>query len=151
MGQFITGTLERNEAGATYEGINYDRWLYLRVSKDRLLAIFDPIAMTTDLHIGSEYSVLVTEYSPADLEILPRKPAKLTRTHNWYGKVVSTYWRPPEMQYRCATLTYRNHKGVLVNTQHGWMLLHSSDFVQPPDYGNFIQWNQVRLDLLAVL
>ena len=60
MKGFITALLLQNEAGATYQGKVYDRFLRLQHLNGKIFSVFDPYGpISTSLHVGEVYEMIV--------------------------------------------------------------------------------------------
>ncbi|GAC1566007.1 MAG: hypothetical protein NVS3B14_05740 [Ktedonobacteraceae bacterium] len=150
MGDFITGVLLQSEDGATYQGRIYDRFLRLRHLHGQVLSLFDPFGpLSTDLSIGEVYEVILASLGES-VRYFSEPPLTLENTE-WQGVIIEPHWRAPESTYQRTSSELYAHDWVLLGTSLGRMLISPTVFKTPIKPEGFVQWDNIRLDLLAVV
>lgn len=157
MGEFIKGVLVENEAGAIFEGHVYDRFLKLRLLDGQILDVFDQPGsygpISTGLSIGEIYEmVLITLPVPRSVQYFPTIPLTLTSEIGfWQGEVIEPRWIVTERNYKSIHKHLSNREWMLLATNRGQMLMNPASIQALVSTGGFVQWQNMRLDLLAVL
>jgi len=156
VGDFITGVLVENEAGATYEGHVYDRFLKLRLSDGQILAVFDPPGsfgpISTILSKGEVYEmILMTLPIPKSVQYFPASPLLSLDVDVWQGEIIEPHWVLPEGRYKLTHSYLSEREWVLLATRRGQLLMSPKVFSIPLSRGGIVQWDNVRLDLCAVV
>jgi hypothetical protein len=150
MGDFITGVLLQSEDGAVYQGRVYDRFLKLRHLHGQVLSVFDPFGpISADLPVGEVYEVILASLSES-----VRYVSELLLTvenTEWQGVIIEPHWRAPESTYQRASSELYAHDWVLLGTSLGKVLISSKVFKTSINPEGFVQWENIRLDLLAVV
>lgn len=150
MGGFITGVLLQNEDGATYQGKVYDRFLKLGLSNEQVLSIFDPFGpISTDLPIGEVYEMILVTLATS-VRYFAALPLDV-ETADWQGVIIEPRWRVPESDYQRTSSELYTHEWVLLATSLGKLLMNPKVFKTPISPEGVVLWNNVRLDLLAVV
>ncbi|SRR6266568_2259485 len=150
MGEFITGVLVENKDGATYQGIIYDRFLKLRLLDGQMLSIFDPIGpISTELKTGETYELILVTLATAVKYFSAEAPP--LESSQWQATVVKPKWRALEGSYQRARPQLYSHDRVLLASSLGHLLMNPGDIGTPVSLGGVVQWNNVRLDLYAVV
>jgi hypothetical protein len=150
LGNFITGLLERNEDGATYEGVVYDRFLTLRHGNGQVLSIFDmgePIS--TNLPTNEIYEMVLVAAVPGDIQFFPARPP--TSTGDCHGIVIETAWNATKGSYRRDRVELYGREWMLLATPLGHLLMNPTEIGVLISVGGFVQWKDPRLDLYAVV
>lgn len=144
------GILERNENGATYEGIVYDRFLTLHHANGRILSIFDmgePIS--TGLRTNKIYEMVLVASIPEDVEVFSTCPSPATST--WQGIVVDMAWKAARGSFSRERKGLYGREWICLATPLGNLLMNPAEIGAPINAGNCVQWKDPRLDLYAVI
>lgn len=150
MGDFLTGKLIRNEIRATYESRVYDRFLQLRHQSGQLVNIFDPWGpISTELQIGRMYELIVVTL-PTSIQYFPENPPQ--REENvWTAKVVDPSWKALKGHYSFSCSLLYEHEWILLAASSGHLLMSPQELKTQVHTNGFVQWTNIRLDLLAVI
>lgn len=153
MRKFITGVLVRNRAGATYEGIIYDRRLTLQLPKDREIFIFDPIEpISTDLPVDEVYELVLVPFVVSVQIVSASSPEESpTDFEGWQGTVIDAHWQAQKGKYRLARPGLYEKEWILLSTTHGDLLLDPEDIKETVQEGMIVRWKKTRIDLFAVV
>jgi hypothetical protein len=144
MSTFVHAVLERNDPGAQYEGIVYDRVLTIRHSSGRVLEVFDMSApLASGLEPGRAYDLLIAATLPRDLRVDGSASAR------WHGKVIDVSWTAPEAPLIREGIADR--RWVLVETEIGAVLMSPLDLPAEAAAGTRLSWEDARFDLYGVL
>ncbi len=156
MEDFITGVLVQNKAGATYEGVVYDRRLMIRLSNSRELSVFDfadPIS--AELHLGEVYTMVLVPFVVSVNLVLesssPVESGATTEANSWQGTVIDPHWEAPKNAFQRVRTELYEQRWVFVATPSGNLILNPRNVEAPLSRGAVIQWENTRLDLYAVL
>ncbi len=156
MGNFIIGVLVENEDGATYQNHTYDRFLKLQIADGQVLSIFDPPGLygpiSTGLNTGESYEmILITLPVPRSVHYFPTSPLHV-EINLWQGTVVDTHWRvPEERSYKGVHEYLADREWMLLTTSRGDLLMNPKEISIPVSKGGVVQWENLRLDLCAVV
>ncbi len=162
LSRFITGVLEEHWPSGEYEGIVYARRLNLRLQDGTLLKrVFDDWdCISTDLVEGQTYEMIIEAAFPESLKQFPVDPGDVPPDMR-KGVIVDNQWQAPHGVYQAfntglyESLTGNPRQWVVIDTSIGCFLMHPDEFVEQTDtsatVGNFAQWRDGRLDLLAVV
>lgn len=143
MSNFVHAVLERNDPGAQYEGIVYDRILTIRHASGRELELFDmSVPLADGLEPGRPYDFLIAATLPRDISVDGSPTAR------WHGTVTNPAWTPPEGPLiRDGTA---DHRWVLLETDIGGLLMSPLDLPSEPTAGTGVSWEVARFDLYGV-
>lgn len=143
MSSFVQAVLERNEPGAEYGGVVYDRRLTLRHPSGRVLEVFDmapPLA--GGLEVGRTYDFVLTATLPVEARVGNDVKAP------WRGVVVDASWSPPPGLIAREGLSGR--RWLLVETDVGRALLDRSELPSDVRVGERVAWRDARFDLYGL-
>ena len=151
MGNFIKGILERNEEGAKYEGIIYDRLLRVRHPTGRSFSVFDPgPPLSGGLSVEELYEFILVAEVPGKLESFLINPPP-SGTESWQGEVVDAHWRAPKGAYSRERPHLYDREWVLLGTSLGHLLMNPSEIGTAVSLGGVVRWHDARMDLYAVV
>jgi hypothetical protein len=151
MKKFIIGVLERNEPGATYQGRVYDRFLMLRPSDGTTLHVFDkgePIS--SGLATGESYEVVLLAAIPGPVLVFSARSEGVQLSER-RGEIIEPGWRAMEGGYRCVRPELYQRDWVLLRTSLGQLLMSPSEIGINLRAGDFLEWQEPRFDLYAVI
>jgi hypothetical protein len=152
MSCFVSGVLEQNEDGATYEGIVYDRFLMLRHANGKQLLIFDMTEpISADLAVGRRYTVVVVAAIPGSVQHLSRESPTLRQANGWQGVVVDPQWSASSETYRQVRPELYQQDWLLLSTPIGEMLMSPGEIAAQANQGDIIVWENARFDLYAIV
>src|SRR5215467_13442572 len=152
MNEFVTGVLERNDAGATDGHTVYDRWLTLRLANDTAIDIFDDELISTDLVVGKMYDLVLLVAVPWRIRYLPIPPPDvdlkaLEQNYVVRGVVLDPYWQTTERLYRYVSTGFYERISVLLETAVGRILVSrlniEEDMEGPAEEvaaGGYLEW-----------
>lgn len=150
MGDFIAGVLLQSKDGATYQGKVYDRFLRLRHLHGHVLSVFDPFGpISAGLLVGEIYEVILVSVGKSVRYF--SEPALVTENTEWEGVIIEPHWFAPENAYQRISSELYAHDWVLLGTSLGKMLINPKIFKSSIFAGGFVQWDNIRLDLLGVV
>jgi hypothetical protein len=151
MEGFVTGVLAENKAGATYEGVIYDRFLRLHLMAGQVLEVFDPFEpISTDLPTGEIYKFILSSLAKS-VRYFPREvlPPPL-QTDLWQGTVIETNWRFRREEYSGIRSSAYEREWVVLSTAEGRLLMNPKEIGTQVYPGDIIQWQNLRFDLYAI-
>lgn len=150
MDEFVKGILDRNEDGATYESIVYDRVLTVRHLRGRLLSVFDPEAISDGLPVDKIYEMLLQPLIPISAHYSPMQPSDL-ESSEWMGEVIALRWQAVGRTFRRAIPNVYEREWMLLATPLGQVLVSRGSIDAQIAVGGYIRWRESRLDLVAVV
>ena len=158
MNTFITGKLEQNNAGATYEGEVYDRNLLVQLPDNQLLAIFDMRAdvepLSSTLSEGEIYTFILVPFTGGVIIAAPSKRLTSINVADvdglWQGEIVDLHWKAPQ-KYRLSRSSIYKYEWILLSTPIGHILMDTDDVRLPVNVGTILQWKRGRLDLYGIV
>jgi hypothetical protein len=153
MGNFITGTVVQNNAGAEYEGTVYDRRLVLHLLGNQELFIFDPAEpISTELSINESYElVLIPFVVSVQIVSAPSQAELPVNLDVWQGTVIDTHWKAPKEGYRFVRPDLYEKEWILLATALGNVLLNPKGIKESLSEGMVVQWKKARIDLYAII
>lgn len=153
MGNFITGTVVQNKAGATYEDQVYDRRLVLHLPQGQELFIFDPTEpISTKLPVDSVYElVLVPFVVSVQIISAPSQVELPANVETWQGTVIDAHWQAANDEYRSVRPELCEREWILLTTAFGNVLLNPKGLKESLSEGMVVQWKKARIDLYAII
>lgn len=153
MGNFITGTVVQNKAGAEYDGTVYDRRLVLHLPGNQELFIFDPAEpISTELSIDGSYELVLVPFVGSVQIVSASSQAELpVNLDVWQGTVIDAHWTAPKEGYRFVRPDLYGKEWILLVTALGNVLLNPKSIKESLSEGMILQWKKARLDLYAVI
>lgn len=150
MSAFVSGILEQNLDGATYEGSVFDRDLVLRHASGQIIGIFDPFSpISTDLLTGQFYEVVLSplfiRMRKSTVSILPDD----LQLH--FGEILETNWKPSMDSYQLAVSDFYETEWILISTSLGNIVHRNNRQQLQLSKGDNIVWEHFRFDLIAVV
>jgi hypothetical protein len=146
--RFVRGTLLRNEPGATYQKVVYDRFLTVRMPTGDELRVFDmgdPIS--EDLEPGLKYELVLVVTVPQGL----RQGAERAPDTHWAAHVLEASWRANLADFARVRPELLDRDWVLAETAIGSLLLSPRDIPRPVIAGENIRWDEARFDLFGIV
>ncbi|MEO7021413.1 MAG: hypothetical protein ABI234_14755 [Ktedonobacteraceae bacterium] len=153
MGNFVTGTIVQNKAGATYEGTVYDRRLVLQPPKGQEIFIFDPAEpISTDLSINEMYDLVLVPFT-ISVQIVSASPMADAPVDfdGWQGTVIDVHWKATKEEYRLIRPELYEGEWILLHTAFGNILLNPRSIKEMLSEGMIVQWARARVDLYAIV
>jgi hypothetical protein len=160
----MKGLLVENTSGATIRGTVYDRSLRLVHESGYEFAILDDsypvLPISRHIQTGQTYEFIVMAAIGTHTLYFPKRPPVAYLKPLTYGIIASPDWRAPlnpHHHYRYYNpRLYHNAGGfVLVETQYGNILFGPDDISAGPgegiQNGAYVCWQELRLELLAIL
>ncbi len=157
MADFVLGVLERNAVGAAYEGVIFDRNLTLRIWNGPRLDIFDSEAISQGIPSGQNYEMLLEAIPSLDsVEPISSPPASIEASE-WQGTIIHRAWNAPVNHFRWVDPSlYKTFQGdparwALFATSIGDIVMNPGLIARMDEQTLYVRWQNMRLDLLAVV
>jgi hypothetical protein len=149
LSRFTIGVLNANEAGASYEGVVYDRFLTFRHTSGIEYRLFDPPPpISSELVVGACYELALES-------ALPRATAAGSTGDEGAGKyvgvAVNPRWRPGNIRPLIYRPSFFETTWILLQTALGQLLVNPNEIVIPIGVGDTLRWESTRFDLQAVI
>jgi hypothetical protein len=146
--KFVKATLVRNDPGATYDGVVYDRFLTLRLSDGGELSVFDmDEPLSEGLEVGRTYQLVLAVSAPIGI----RTGASSRPDAKWTGRVIEPQWRAIDLNLARARPELLDRAWILLESGIGELLLNPRDLPGPSQTGENIRWDDARFDLYGVV
>lgn len=153
MTSFVSGIVTSNEEGAKYEDIVRTRFLAMRTDNGVELSVFDPLGpISNDLPIGAHCACILVTF-PMSVLYFVGQPAPPPRAGFWQATLLDPHWHAPQGSFSHFSEQLYEHDWLLLATPLGQLLMYPKELknVESIDANGIIQWENKRLDLLAVL
>jgi hypothetical protein len=150
--KFVTGILEENEDGATYQSIVYDRFLKVRCANNELITIFDiPEPISTYLNAGKVYTFVLSAFV-SGLRYIEQTPVDSKEETGFMGGlIINPEWSATNSIFQYTRPELYDCTWILVATRLGHVLIDAAELQIIPIINSYLVWSSQRWDLYAVV
>jgi len=129
----------------------YDRWLKLGHPSGKLVTVFDYLAISERLLIGSRYEVIVQANIFASIVYFPQRQINPVYDNWLEGKILNLNWQAAGNNYLLSYDDLYKGNWILIETILGQLVIHPQDILQPIKQNGYLYWEESRIDLMAVI